>query len=254
MANQTPATVKTAPLIVNPYPKGTCDWTTHVYELGGQIISIRLPGTGISAEICAGLGRYRNCLGLLLVTEPSNVFVSQYEAVYSVCAPEDEWDFWTGFEVAASRLLHPHIFYDLLIEELRPLVEAALRNKYSKWHSGDLLEQLTAPPGSGLGLFKYTPPTTTSIIPAELKTTVIDSPEMYNKPHLSEWDGGAYCTSLWTDVSFTEESCAGGAWGRTRKEAFGRWLHKTHTMPEFRKRHWQGYYAAFPQDRKGGPR
>ena len=186
---------------------------------------------GISAEICAGLGRDRNCLGVLLVTEPAkHMFLGEYEAVYSVCAPEDEWDFWTGFEVAASRLRHPHIMYDLLIEKLRPLVEAALRDKYPA----------TSTPA---------PQPPLSIIPAELKTTVIDSPEMYNKPHLSEWDGGAYCTSVRLDSCDTS---SGGAWGRTRKEAFGRWLHKTHKFPEYRNRHWRGYYAAFPQDRKGG--
>ena len=222
---------KTAPLIVNPYPKGSCDWTTHVYELGGQIISIRLPDMGISAEICAGLGRDRNCLGLLLVTEPPQSIQNEgFEAVYSVCAPKDEWDFWAGFEVAASRLLHPHIFYSLLFERLRPLVEAALAAKYPA----------TSTPA---------PQPPLSIIPAELKTTVIDSPEMYNKPHLSEWDGGAYCTSVRLDSCDTS---SGGAWGRTRKEAFGRWLHKTHKFPEYRNRHWRGYYAAFPQDRKGG--
>ena len=230
---------KTTPLTINPYPAGACDWTTHVYELGGQIISIRLPHMGISAEFCAGLGRDRNCLGLLLVTEPPKYgyFYNNDEAVYSVCAPEDEWDFWTGFEVAASRLRHPHIMYDLLIEELRPLVEAALDAKYGLKGTN---------PCSSIQIKGHP---YTSIIPAELKTTVIDSPEMYNKPHLSEWDGGAYCTSVRLDSCDTS---SGGAWGRTRKEAFGRWLHKTHKFQEYRNRHWRGYYAAFPQDRKGG--
>ncbi len=246
MANQNPETVKTTPLIVNPYPNDTCDWTTQVYEVGGQIISIRLPHMGISAEICAGLGRDLNCLGVLLVTEPSkHMFLGDVdEAVYSVCAPEDEWDFWTGFEVAASKIQKPHISYILLIEKLRPLVEAALRTKYPI--------MAEASDTVNFHITNLTPPA--SIIPAELKHTIIKSPEMYIQPHLSEWDGGAYCTAVWTDVSYLKETSAGGAWGRTRKEAFGRWLHKTHRIPEFRARHWKGYYAAFPQDRKDGPR
>lgn len=213
--------------------------------MGGQIIGIRLPKMGISAEICAGLGRDRNCLGVLLVTEPPTSFDSQYEAVYSVCAPEDKWDFWTGFEVAASRLLHPHISYPLLISQLRPLVEAALRDKNFKSWTGDLFKQLTAPP---------TPP---SIIPADLKHTTLyprtDSGTEMPAVTISEWNGGAYCTGKWISEP-KRETGNGGCYGKTRREAFGRWVSTTWGYKDLQRNNWEAYYAAFPQDRKGSPR